>query len=329
MQPQLYIDPKNISGTNKGIPNTAYNFGANMSAPDTSAAGLAGAGLTGGTTSDGLTVTGTGSQSGPGINVVEGASTSFQDPAAAQAAQAQAVAKAQAGLLRGEITNLITRVKDIFNSRYGQVDAQAADVNSKLTNRYATEAGDVSQQAQDENSAVGAAYAGRGTFDSSYRSNSNDIVSQGADRQIRDLGTDLEADRAAVGGEASRQKGEFDSKKASLDVIAQQIASATDPAELTSLKQSLESRIAEMSAGGSEYNTQAQNLASLNSIVPTNAQAVQLKTTLSKVLAGNMEPGMKLAMGQRILSNSGLNPDEQQRLLAAFSGDVENTDKTA
>lgn len=240
------------------------------------------------------------------------------DPLATQ----RAADAAKAAQLRGNITNLIQQVKDVFNSRYGSVDAAAADASGRRNEQYNTESGDIASQAADAQQGVGAAAASAGTYDSSYRANNQDTVARESASQIRDLGTELQSDLGKIGGLAANQKGGFDASKGALDIIASRLAESTDPAELTTLRSQLEQRIQELQAGGSEYNTQQQNLTSLNSIVPTNPRAVQLKTTLGKIIASASDQNLKASLGTRVIQGSGLPPEEQQKLMQAFQGDL-------
>lgn len=306
-------------------------------APSQASAASSGIAIPSGYNSPGITDTSTGAGIGVGISgtggytptygggttIVEGDSTSLNP-----SAQAQAAASARAAQLRGATTSLIQQIKDLFNTRYGQVDAAARDAAKLREDQYAKDSADLVGQANDLNNQVGASAAASGTYDSSYRANNQDTISKDASNQIEALGTALTSDKATIGNEAQRQKDSFTANKASLDSIAAQIAASTDVNELTSLKATLEKKLQDLSAGGADYNTQEQNLASLKSIVPTNAQGVQLKTTLARVATSNLDPAMKMAMGQKVVMNSGLSPDEQQKLLQAFQGDVGSTDKT-
>ena len=237
-----------------------------------------------------------------GASQVSGVNTGYEAPAAVDPAVAAAAAKAaedarKAGILRGETTNIINRVKDIFNSRYGQIDASAAEQAGSLDTRYNTESSDITRQVTDENNALGAAHAASGTFDSSYRGNNVDTVTKAGEGQIRDLGTELQDNRAKIGAWASKEKAGFDAQKSGLDMILNRLAETTDLGELTQLRNSIEAKQAELQASSADNNVKSQSLATLASIAPSNARAVQLKTTLSSIVAGNADKGTKSRLG--------------------------------
>lgn len=271
----------------------------------------------------------------PSTNVLgETTSTSTNVPtfdpnaAAASAAAAKAAADAaKAASLRTGITSLVNNIKDIFNSRYGQVDASVADQTGKLNERFGKESNDIATQVNDQNQQAGAAYAGRGSFDSSYRGNTVDTIKKAGESQIQDLGTELKDNLGKVGGWAAGQKQGFDAQKSGLDAVLSHLAEETNPDSLISLRNTLDSRIADLKAGSAENNTTAQNIASLEQIAPSSARAQQLKTTLSTILQGGADSGLKSTIGERLINSSGLSPEEQQKLLAAFQGDLAAGDK--
>lgn len=253
-----------------------------------------------------------------------GATTAYDAEAAAAAAAAAKAADdaRKAGVLRGDITNLVNSVKDIFNARYGQVDASAGEQVGKLNERFGTESGDITNQVETENQKLGAAHAATGSFDSSYRGNNVDTVTKAGSNQIRDLGTELQDNIAKIAAWVTQQKSGFDAQKGGMDTVLSRLAETTDLNELTSLRNTLEGRISELRAGNADNNTMAQNAASLNSIAPTSSRAVQLKTTLSQIVAGNADPKQKSAIGEKLISSAGLSPEDAQALLQGFRNDL-------
>lgn len=248
----------------------------------------------------------------------------FDPEAAARAAAAAKAAEdaRRAATLRGEVTNLVNTIKDIFNSRYGMVDVLAGEQSGKLNERFGTESQDLTNQIEGENQRIGAAHAASGTFDSSYRGNNVDTVTRAGEAQIRDLGEELRENVAKIAAWVSGQKTSFDAQKGGYDAIVARLAEETDPGRLTDLRNTLDSRIAEVRGGQADYYSQGQHAQSLASIAPSSARAVQLKTTLSQILAGNADASQKKVIGERLISSAGLNPDEQQSLLLAFQSDL-------
>lgn len=256
-----------------------------------------------------------------------GATTSA--PTGPSAADRQAAAdRARAGQLRDSVTGLVNTIKDIFNSRYGQVDASAKDQTNRLNKRFGTESSEITRQVEGENNQASGAFAGRGTRDSSDYGNTVDSITRSGESQINELGQGLEEDLAKVGGWAAGEKAKYNAEKKGADTILSRLAEETDPGRLTELRNSLDARIVELQAGGADNNTTKQNLSTLESIAPSNARAQQLKTTLSQIVGGNAAPALKNSIGTRLIQNAGLSDEEQQKLIAAFQGEISQEDKT-
>lgn len=254
-------------------------------------------------------------------SAVLGASTTV-DPAVAAAAAKAAADAARAASLRGQVSDLVNQIKGIFDTRYGQVDQLAGEQAGKLNDRFSNESQDLTKQIEGENQKLGAAHAAAGTYDSSYRGNNVDTVTHAGQSQIRDLGQELQDNIAKIAAWVSSQKAGFDAQKGGYDAIVQHLAEETDPGRLADLRATIDSKLADVKAGSADYNTAGQNAQALSSIAPSSPRAVQLKTTLSQIVAGNADPSQKAAIGQSLITNSGLTPDQQQQLLMAFQSDL-------
>lgn len=248
--------------------------------------------------------------------------------AAQQAAAAEAQRQAKVRSLRGEVTNIANSIKDIFNSRYGLVDAGAQEQTGKLNSRFGTEAGDVTTQVEGENQKLGAAHAAGGSFDSSYRGNNQDTVTTAGNNQIRDLGTELQDNLAKIASWVATQKGGFEAEKSGMDSIVGRLGETEDVGELTSLRSQLDARIAQLRGGQAEYNTNAQNKGALEGIAPASQRTQQLKTTLSQIVAGNADPKMKTAIAGQLIQSAGLSPEDAQSLLSGVNSEIQKQAET-
>lgn len=255
---------------------------------------------------------------------VLGASTSTPGLAGDPTAAANAAKAAQ---LRGNITNLVNSAKDIFNSRYGLVDQAAADQSGKLGERYASESGDITKQAVDQSNQAGGAFAARGTRDSSDYGNTVDTIKAGADKQIKDLGTELEDNRSKIGAWAASEKSKFDAEKGGMDAIVSHLAESTDPEELTTIRNQIDAKLAELKAGAADYNTNAQNKSTLDAIAPSGQRAQQLVTTLSSIVKSSADPGLKRTIAERLVNSANLSADDAQRLLNGFNAEISTQEK--
>lgn len=252
---------------------------------------------------------------------VLGATTSVDPAVAAAAAQAAADA-ARAASLRSSVSNLVSSIKDIFNTRYGQVDNLAKEQTGKLNTRFGNESADLANQVEGENQKIGAAHAAAGTFDSSYRGNNVDTETRAGQAQIRDLGQELQDNIAKIAAWVSQQKAGFGAQTQGYNAVLDQIANETDPGTLASIQASIQQKLTDLRSQGADYQTQGEQAQALNAVAPASARAVQLKTTLSDILGGNADPNSKLAIANSLVTNSGVSPEDQQQLLTAFQSDL-------
>lgn len=259
----------------------------------------------------------------PEITTPLGVTTSVAvDPAEAAAAAKAAADAARSAQLRGEITNIANTIKDIFNSRYSQVESSGQEQATKLNTRFDKESKDITTQVEGENQKIGAASAAAGTYDSSYRGNNVDTVTKAGESQIADLGTELRDNLNAIASWVKSQQTGFDAQKSGLDLVVSRLGESTDPAELMQIRNSLDSRIAELQGSSADNNTAAQNAGTLEKIAPSSVRAQQLKTTLSQVMAGSADAGTKAAIGKQLIANANLTPQEQEELLTTFNSDI-------
>lgn len=259
---------------------------------------------------------------GPSVGGTGGVSTAAAADPNAGTTQASA---AQAAGLRGSITDIANQIKDIFNQRYGQVDQSAQEQAGKLNDRFGTESKDITDQANTQTGQVGAAAAGTGTYDSSYRGNNVDTVTNSANGQVRDLGTELSDNLNAIAEWVKQQKAGFDANKTGIDQVVSHLAQETDPGNLQTIRNTLEGRIADLNSTSADNNTTAQNASTLESIAPSSARAVQLKTTLASIIGGNADASQKTAIAQKLISSAGLSGADAQALTDAFNSDLEKT----
>lgn len=266
---------------------------------------------------------------GPTQGVLADVRTINTGAAAEQAAAAAAAAEAaKAGRLRGEITSLANSVKDIFNSRYGQVDAAGTEQTGKLQERFGIESKDITDQVAAESQNIGAAHAATGSYDSSYRGNNVDTVTREGEGQVRDLGSELAENLNKVAQWINSQKAGFEANKQGIDQIISRLAEESDVNNLSQIRNTLEGRIADLRASGADNNTAAQNKSTLEAIAPSSARAQQLKTTLSSIIAGNADKGQKSSIAQRLITSAGVSDEEAKQLLTAFQADLDSKDET-
>jgi hypothetical protein len=222
---------------------------------------------------------------------------------------------AQVGALGGQIRTLIDRAKGIYNSIYGSADTSAAEQNGQLTANYNKTVGDVNAQLGDSTAATNAAYAARGTGDSSYRGNTVDTLNKAATGAIEDAGTELKNSQSAIGQWLTEQKGNVAAQNQGLDSILSHISESKDVNELTQLRAALESRITEAQQSANGIQSTAKSVAAANAVTPSATRVNALKSTLGNIVASAAAPTIKRQLGQSFITNSGLSEADQKALM--------------
>lgn len=318
-----------LAGTATNQDQKVKNNGAAMPVVQATSTGMS---LAGGAPGQALNQSATGTRQLANIKRVSSVTpTDVATDAATAAAKAKAAQDAadaaHAGALRGEVTNLVNSIKNLLNQRYGQLDAAAQEQTGKLNTRFQNESADLTGQITGETNTAGGAFAGRGTRDSSDYGNTVDDITNKGQAQIRDLGTELEDNTAAVGNYVQKEKASLDGQKGGYDATVAHLQEEKDPGRLTDLRNQIDAKLREVQAGQQDNATQKDSLSALNTIAPTNARAQSLQTTLSKIVGSNAPTGQKSAIAQQLIKASGVSGDEAQRLAQAFQSDLSTTDK--
>lgn len=276
---------------------------------------------------DKLTKTGTGTpfanpdqvQQQPAQTVSTGGS---YDPVAAQRAAEEAAAEAQRQKVIGETTGLVQNLLGLYDSLAGNVRGAAKSQNELLDKRYNTEVEGLTQQFNQELPKIGRAYAARGTYDSSYRGDSEQQATQGFENQISDISTQREADAAKIGQYVAEQTAKVNAEKALLNKSLADIPNITDIDELTALKRQIDRQIADVDAARASNQSQAGYLQTLSGVAPAADRMSSLQTTLTSLINGAAPAPLKRAVAQQIIGSAGLDKKQQDELLGQVNSQI-------
>ncbi len=244
------------------------------------------------------------------------------DPAAAQRAAQRAAEEAQRGQLRGDAANLINNLVGAYDSLFGSAKTAAASQNQALDKRYTQEIGSLTDQFNQELPKIGRGYAARGTYDSSYRVNAEQEATTGFQNQVQDIGTQREADAAKIGQFVAEKEGMVNAEKGLLAKMLNDLPNVTDINELTQLKQQIDRKIADTQAAASGIQSEAAYRSKLNEIAPSTDRIAGLQSTLSNIINGAAPGALKRAVAQQVIGSSGLNKEEQDKLLGQVNSQI-------
>lgn len=268
----------------------------------------------------GIPLSSGGSSSSGDTSRVSGAST--YDPVAAQRAAEEAAAEARRQQVIGETTGLVKNLLGLYDSLAGNVRGAAKSQNELLDKRYNTEVGGLTDQFNQELPKIGRAYAARGTYDSSYRDDSEQQATKGFENQISDISTQREADAAKIGQYVAEQEAKVNAEKGLLNRSLAEIPNITDIDELTALKRQIDRQIADVDAARASNQSQGAYIQKLSTLAPAADRMGQLQSTLSNLISGAAPAPLKRAVAQQIIGSSGLDKKQQDELLGQVNSQI-------
>lgn len=233
----------------------------------------------------------------------------------------------RAAALRPQIGSLIDQAKGVYQMLYGDVDVAAADKSSQIGKRYNQDEGALTSQFNDQFPLIGAGYAGRGTFDSSYRINKEKGATDAYTGSVEKLAQGRDDDLSEVGRYVAEQRAKFGAEEGGLEAIRRQIAESQNPDELTKVRNEIDTKVRELSASRAGLNSRAGYLGTLNSRVPEGQRIIGLQQSLGQVIASSVPAPIKRQVGTALLQQSGLSGQALVSALADFNAQIDEDEK--
>lgn len=256
-----------------------------------------------------------------------GAAAAAASAAAQAAAQAAAERAARVESLRGNIGGIIDNIKNTYDSIYGTAQTTANEQNQDLTTQFGKTANNINSQANTGSDQVSAAYNATGAGDSSYHSNAVGQVKNAAVQQLDQAGQELKTNQANIGQFLTQQETQRSAQKSGLDSILQQISQSNDPNELSSLQNTLTSRLANLQASAADVQGNKAYLANLAKVTPEGDRINALQGTLAQIIAGSAASSLKKSVGLSFIQASGLSDQAKKSLIDQLNGTIDGQDK--
>ena len=145
---------------------------------------------------------------------------------------------------------------------------------------------------------------------------------KGFENQTTDLSEQRKADAARIGQGVSEQEAQFGAQQGLLNTMLGRIDETTDVNELTQLRNELDRKMAELTAGrASNMSREAYNQR-FNQIAPAADRLSGLQTTLSQIISGQAPGPLKRAVAQQIIGSAGLPKEQEDQLLAQINSQI-------
>ena len=243
-----------------------------------------------------------------------GSSYAAQRQAEAEAAQRAAEEEVKRNQLREGIQNLIGQSQGIYDTLFGNVRSAAQSQRQALDKRFNEETGTLTEQFNQELPKIGQSYAGRGSYDSTYRTGAEEVAKKGFEGQIRTIGNQREADSAKIGQALAEQEAQFGAGKSLLGTMQGRLGEVTDLNELTQLRNDLDKRVAELTSSQAGNQTREAYIQKFSQLAPATSRINELKTSLSTLINGAAPGPLKRAVAEQIIGSAGLSPEEENQL---------------
>lgn len=245
-----------------------------------------------------------------------------QQAAAAEAARKAAEEEAKKSQLRGSISGLIDQALGVYDTLYGNVRSAAGSQRKALDDRFDKETGRLTDQFNAELPKIGRAYAGRGTYDSTYRMGAEDTAGTQFKGQLEDIGTTYQADQAKIGQELMAQEANIGTGRSLLDLTKGKLGEVTDLNELMATQNEINRKIAELRGTAQSTGTQEAYQAKFGELAPAADRMSTLQSQLTNIINGQAPAALKRAVAQQIIGSSGLPEDQKNQLNAAITTQI-------
>lgn len=244
--------------------------------------------------------------------------SSYGGGAGSTAAAEKAAKVAQANAMKGGLYGVINNVKSVYDAIYGDLDTVGRDKSAAVNSRYNKENTALVDQFNTEFPAIGNAYSARGTYDSSYRQDSEAGATKQYNNMQDNLVTGRDEDLSKVGQFIGGQRAQVGADKNSLDSITALINASENPDELLQLQQTLTDKLGQVQASRAGLRSQDSYRAEADSYVSTADRTAGLKQSLGNIIAGSAPAPLKRSVAGKIIQTSGLSAGEQKAAMDEF-----------
>lgn len=229
---------------------------------------------------------------------------------------------AQRSGLQKNIQKLIGNAMGVYDSLYGNLGTAAASQRQALESRFGKETGALGEQFTQEIPRIGQAYAGRGAYDSSWRTNAENAAKSAFEGQLQGLGEQKIAEMGKIGQEVATTEAEFGAGQSGLNRALALVPQTTDVTELTNLQTEIQKQIDNLRTQQAGLQSQESFVQRFQQLAPASNKVSNLSRTLTNIINGEAPTALKQSVASQIIASSGLTPEEQQQALANFNAQL-------
>lgn len=224
---------------------------------------------------------------------------------------------------KGDISALIQSIGNLYDTIYGKQSATAQEQLANLEESYGKGTKALAETFAAEMPRLQASYNARGTGDSTEAMTAAYQAGKGYESQLESRAQELAGAKTKLGEFLTTSRAGMEAQKGAYQRALQDLQASTDINELTSFKNSLDQRIAELEAQASGTMTEAGYREALSQAIPRQPDTAQLQANLTTLIQGQAAPMVKKSVGLRMIDLSGLPETTKRQLSADFTASID------
>jgi hypothetical protein len=263
----------------------------------------------------------------PGVNTTQNTGNVNTGPSQAQMqaqmeAQRLAEEESKRSGLKSGISKLVNDTMGIYDTLFGNVSKAAQSQKNLLEQRFNRETGALGEQFASELPLIGQSFAGRGAYDSTWRTDAEARAQAGFQNQLADIGQQRAQAEAGIGSQLAEQEAGIGAGRSSINQILARLGEVTDINELTSLRNELENKINSLNQNVATTQSQEAFQNRFAQIAPTGDRMAQLSSALTNIIQGQAPAALKRSVAAQVIGSSGLSEDEKQQLISEVNTQI-------
>ena len=225
---------------------------------------------------------------------------------------------------KSNISALISSIGNLYDSIYNTQVGATKEQLGNLESAYNKGTQALAETFTNEMPKLQASYNARGTGDSTEAMGAAYQAGKAYESQLENRAQEYGSNVAQLGQSLVTSKAAYDAQRNAYAQALQQLQGSTDIDELTSFRNSLDQKIAELQAQSAGTMSESGYRQALSQAIPQQPDATQLQANLTTLIQGQAAPMVKKSVGLRMIDLSGLPETTKRQLSADFSAAIDS-----
>lgn len=236
-------------------------------------------------------------------------------PTAAELKAAEDAAKV--GKFQGEINPLLDTYNNMFGGLYGRMDTAFGDQSNTTRKTYAGQRQTLTDNYNQEVPNIDLSYYLSGVGDSSLRLGGLGKAETGFKQSLGKVSENEQADLAQIGSAYRTKRAGYEADQAGIADVRKRVAESTNPDELQSVLNDVQTRIRSLQADTAGFDTAEGFRGNLARVAPVK-DLTPIADNLKSLMNGAAHPALKREIANQILGSSGLSEEQQKDLFSKY-----------